>query len=121
MTECRKCRVELSWKQPYHKGDLPVNMDGTMHSCKGTLFQNLESWKKKWDTEYRFKVPIWCNMCHKHYKRELICSHLREDGFIEGIDTVEFYSDKYTAVKRRALIKFKKKEKDIKAKSTKHI
>jgi len=118
MTECKKCKEELRWKQPYHKGDLPINLDGTTHSCRGTLFQNLENWKKKWDTVYKFKCPIYCNVCMRTYKHTAICAHLRGDGFIEGVDTVEFYSDKYTAVKRRSQIKYDKKKEAEKAEVT---
>jgi len=31
------------------------------------------------------------------------------DGFIEGTDTVEFYSDKWSAVKRRQALRNKRK------------
>jgi len=111
MIECRSknCKKELMWKQPYHKGDRPVNLDGSKHICSATIFGNLENWKKKWDTVYKFKVPIWCNMCHKHYNMHEVCKHIRHDGFIEGVDTVEFYSDKYSAVKRRLGIRAAKK------------
>ncbi len=111
MPECRSkdCKTELMWKQPYHPGDRPVNLDGTVHSCKATLFGNLENWKKKWDTVYRFKVPIWCNVCNKHYNMHNVCTHIRADGFIEGVDTVEFYSDKWSAKKRRENLRAAKK------------
>jgi hypothetical protein len=33
MPECRKCKAELKWPQPYNKGDRPVNQDGTAHDC----------------------------------------------------------------------------------------
>jgi len=55
-------------------------------------------------------------MCHKHYNMHEVCKHIREDGFIEGVDTVEFYSDKYTAVKRRLGIRAAKKKKREEAK-----
>ena len=109
MTECKNCKAELVWKQPYHKGDLPVNPDGRMHSCKGTEYKNLEIWKQKWDTVTKYNVPIYCNMCQRTYKYTSVCKHMITDGFIEGTDTVEFYSDRYTAVKRRVLIRNKRK------------
>lgn len=107
--ECRRCRAQLMWKQPYKKGDLPVNPNGSIHTCRGSLFQNLEVWKRKWDEIWVYQVPIYCSMCLRSFKREFVCKHIRSDGFRESIDTVEFYSDKYTAVKRRAMLKAEKK------------
>ncbi len=118
MPECRSkdCKAELVWKQPYHPGDRPVNPDGTKHVCKATLFGNLENWKKKWDTVYRYQVPIWCNVCNKHYHMNEVCPHIRYDGFIEGVDTVEFYSDRWSAKKRRENLRSARKIKAQKAK-----
>jgi len=110
--ECRSkdCKAELMWKQPYHPGDRPVNPDGTKHVCRATFFGNLENWKKKWDTVFKFQVPHFCNICQRSFKPHNICSHMRADGFIEGVDTVEFYSDKWTAVKRREHIRYDKRK-----------
>ena len=93
-----------------------------MHSCKGTAFKNLEVWKKKWDTQTKYKVPIYCNVCNQKYTFNSVCEHMKRDGFIEGTDTVEFYSDRYTAVKRRVLIRNKRKALNVpkKKKINKH-
>ena len=31
---CRGCSKELVWKQPYKKGDRPLEKDGSKHDCK---------------------------------------------------------------------------------------
>jgi len=40
-----KCRAVLTWKQPYKKGDRPVNPDGTMHYCKHKNFRPVKRWE----------------------------------------------------------------------------
>jgi len=108
--QCRRCKQDLIWKQPYKKGDLPVNVNGSTHKCRDSLFQNLEVWKRKWDEVEVYKMPINCSICMRTFKREFVCKHIRGDGFREGIDTVEFYSDRYTAVKHRAALKAERKK-----------
>ncbi len=40
MSQCNRCGSEITWKKPFTKGDLPLNMDNSPHSCKkpDTLF-----------------------------------------------------------------------------------
>ena len=33
MPSCRICNKPLIWKQPYKKGDRPVEKDGSIHNC----------------------------------------------------------------------------------------
>ena len=105
MPECKKCKSQLVWKQPYKKGDLPINPDGKKHFCGSNLLQNLEVWKKKWKSEYRYKCPIWCHVCRRSYQSMEVCIHIKSDGFKEGVDTIEFYSDEYNQVKKREQLK----------------
>ena len=30
---CKACNKPLTWKQPYKKGDRPVEKDGSVHNC----------------------------------------------------------------------------------------
>ena len=32
---CNHCGNEIKWPEPYYKGALPLNADGTEHRCKG--------------------------------------------------------------------------------------
>jgi len=32
---CNHCGNEIKWPDPYYKGALPLNPDGTEHRCKG--------------------------------------------------------------------------------------
>jgi len=32
---CNHCGNEIKWPEPYYKGALPLNPDGTEHRCKG--------------------------------------------------------------------------------------
>jgi len=118
MPECRKCKQELVWKQPYHKGDRPTNTNGKPHFCGGKKIYSgvTADWARRWDTIFKFKVPIFCSTCGRAYKREAVCDHIRNDGFIEGTDTCEFYSDKWSSVQRRKNIKNDRRRKALKAK-----
>jgi len=35
MKSCNNCGNEIKWPEPYNKGDLPLNLDGSEHRCKG--------------------------------------------------------------------------------------
>jgi hypothetical protein len=34
MSNCKNCGNEIKWKEPYTKGDGPLNLDGSSHFCK---------------------------------------------------------------------------------------
>ena len=110
MPECKKCHAPLIWGQPYKKGDLPVNPNGSKHMCGGKQRQELEFWGRKWKDDIRYTVPIWCYVCEKTYPRDAVCNHILSDGFIEGVDTCEFYSDRWSAVKNRERLKAARKK-----------
>jgi len=112
MPNCRKCNSPTIWNQPYKKGDLPVNPNGTKHMCGGTLIQSLEVWKKKWDNTEKFKMPVWCHKCRKGYSYYAVCKHILNDGFVQGVDTCEFYGDSWKAVKRREILRAARKKEE---------
>lgn len=31
---CNRCNAEIKWPEPYVKGNLPLNLDGTQHKCQ---------------------------------------------------------------------------------------
>ena len=31
--KCNQCQSEIRWKSPYVKGDRPLNLDDSVHSC----------------------------------------------------------------------------------------
>lgn len=33
MPNCNRCGKEIKWREPYVKGDKPLNMDDTPHQC----------------------------------------------------------------------------------------
>lgn len=35
MSKCKNCDAEIRWKEPFVKGDRPLNLDDSVHSCKG--------------------------------------------------------------------------------------
>lgn len=114
MPDCRKCGAVLMWNQPYKKGDLPTNTNGSKHMCGGAMMQALEVWKKKWEATKKYKVLIYCNECLKAYRNTEVCEHILADGFTEGVDTVEFYSDKCSAVKKREMLRTARKKEEKK-------
>ena len=34
MSNCKNCNQEIKWKEPYTKGDGPLNLDGSQHKCQ---------------------------------------------------------------------------------------
>jgi hypothetical protein len=34
MSNCKNCGNEIKWKEPYTKGDGPLNLDGSSHFCQ---------------------------------------------------------------------------------------
>jgi len=40
MPSCRTCNKPLIWKQPYKKGDRPVEKDGSIHNCSKLQKEN---------------------------------------------------------------------------------
>ena len=34
MSNCKNCNQEIKWKEPYVKGDGPLNLDGSFHKCQ---------------------------------------------------------------------------------------
>lgn len=36
MGNCNRCQAEITWPQPFVKGNKPLNPDGTPHKCSGT-------------------------------------------------------------------------------------
>jgi len=109
MPECNDCHTKLYWIN-YKKGDRPKNNDGSVHTCGNTKVQSgkiqagkitPDAWKIKFLKVYKWKVPIYCNMCGRTYKPTSVCEHIRFDGFVEGRDTTTFYSDNWQATKKR--------------------
>jgi len=43
MSKCRYCPAVLKWKQPYKKGDFPVELDGKKHNCPNRRQSSRES------------------------------------------------------------------------------
>ena len=109
MPVCNKCHIKLLWKQPYDKtkpfSENVTGLDRKPHKCREELRENLEGWYKIWKSVERYKVPIWCYICNRSFKSKEVCIHIQSDGFKEGIDTCEFYSDSYSSVKRRETLK----------------
>jgi len=42
MPSCRICNKPLIWKQPYKKGDRPVEKDGSTHNCSKWQKENTD-------------------------------------------------------------------------------
>jgi ssDNA-binding Zn-finger/Zn-ribbon topoisomerase 1 len=42
MPSCRICNKPLIWKQPYKKGDRPVEKDGSIHNCSKLQKENVD-------------------------------------------------------------------------------
>lgn len=34
MSKCNRCEAEITWPQPFVKGNKPLNIDGSAHFCK---------------------------------------------------------------------------------------
>ena len=88
---------------------------GIFHTCDENPYdrkQKLESWKTKWDLKKKFDVPIYCPRCNIAYNPKSVCGHILSDGYVEGVDTAEFYSDNPKMAERRNLIK---KSREVKA------
>ena len=34
MSNCNRCQAEITWPQPFVKGNKPLNKDGSQHTCK---------------------------------------------------------------------------------------
>ena len=34
MGNCNRCQAEITWSQPFVKGNKPLNPDGSQHTCK---------------------------------------------------------------------------------------
>ena len=70
---CRGCSKELVWKQPYKKGDRPMEKDGSKHDCK-KLFGNenngsKENWKGQ-GKKYEYEHCSYCKGSNYGYCRK---------------------------------------------------
>ena len=54
MGNCNRCQAEITWPQPFVKGNKPLNPDGTQHSCKT---EKKETQSQIFDTVKWDKLP----------------------------------------------------------------
>lgn len=115
MVECSYCHRDVfSFRMNENTGKTILWDDnlGVIHSCDKNPFdvrkrkeEDMSKWKHKFDVEKKFEIPIYCPRCNIAYKPTAVCGHILSDGFKEGIDTIEFYSDNPKQVEKRHLIK----------------
>ena len=78
MPTCRGCDKELIWKQPYKKGDRPVEKDGSQHNCKKWFGSNNTRFAKNSGDEgwkgykklYEYERCLYCKGSNYGYCRK---------------------------------------------------
>ena len=61
MPQCKRCSTTLKWKKPYTKGDRPVNLNGTPHSCDKSKPSEMVG------KGYSKKDYYHCDLCSSEY------------------------------------------------------
>ena len=78
MPTCKACDKPLVWKQPYKKGDRPMEKDGSKHDCKkwaeseNTRFaknNSNENWKG-YVKKYEYERCLYCKGSNYGYCRK---------------------------------------------------
>jgi hypothetical protein len=115
-TKCLKCGEEgLVWRYSDLKGkSVLFNASRELpHDCKivGTNPNNnmLDEWSKKYHESMKFKMDIWCHICEVHYNKNSVCGHILKTGFKEGVDTIEYFTDRWDMIELR-----RKRQKEMK-------
>lgn len=96
---CSKCKKEgLHWKfsELTRKNILFENND-TPHICPMNPYDVNETVMKvatKYHNKLKFKIPIWCSVCDSYYKSHAVCGHILKTGFREGVDGIDYFSDR---------------------------
>ena len=124
MVECSYCKRDVfSFRIDENTGKTILWNDnlGVIHYCDKNPFdvkkrneEKLLKWKTKFDKDKKFDIPIYCPRCNIAYKPTAVCGHLLESGFLEGIDTIEFFSDnpKMVELRKQRLKEFLEKNKE---------
>lgn len=105
--KCLKCGEDgLVWRYSDLKGkSILFNASRELpHDCKvvGNSQNNMiEDFSKKYHESIKYKMDIWCHICEVHYNRDSVCGHILKTGFREGIDTIEYFTDKWDMVELR--------------------
>lgn len=78
MVSCNKCQTTLKWKQPYRKGDRPINLNGTAHNCeRSNPSQAIALGVSKHDYKHCDFCPGECGWLDLN-KPEEIAEHMRK-------------------------------------------
>jgi len=96
LPKCNSCPAILTWKQPYKKGDRPVEKNGKPHNCpnlKGGKTSSYASGAYNYDpfngdeeAKARYMKAIetwevWCDECKSKYRLKDPCDHHIPDGY----------------------------------------
>lgn len=106
MVACPKCRLEGLYYHYYELKQTYILFDGTEkpHVCAANPFdvqKSVDDFSIKYRSKILKDMPIYCNICECHYKPTSVCGHILKLGFIEGIDTVEYFSSRYDMIELR--------------------
>lgn len=107
MTDCQFCKkpgFDLRYDELRGRYVLYDRYSELPHTCRENpwdVMESVERFSKNFHEKWKFKIPIWCNICETHYRPDCVCSHIRLQGFVEGIDNVTYFSDKWEAIEER--------------------
>jgi hypothetical protein len=64
LAKCKYCNIQLKWKQPYKKGDRPVELSGKQHDCPKYVRKNKEVYGSfvPLNMEWR-PIVAYCGKC----------------------------------------------------------
>lgn len=111
MPKCNYCKapgISYRFDENQYVNRQWDNNRESWHNCDqnpNEIRKRLDNWHEKFDKKIKYLVPIYCSICDFAYRPDTVCGHILKDGFKEGKDTVDFYSDSPKKVQRRNLIK----------------
>jgi len=120
LARCNKCKQDGLYYHYYEIKQTHVLFDGTEkpHVCPAdpiAVQDSVDKFSERYRTKIINNMKIWCGECGMYWDRLSVCSHILRRGFIEGVDTVEYFSDKWDMIeKRKQRIKEMKKKKEAK-------
>src|SRR2546427_13164243 len=98
MVQCSKCKQEgLQWHYlELKERNVLFTNNGVPHICSANPFdvqKTVDSFSQNFHMKYKFKIPIWCNVCDCSYRPDTVCSHITLQGYQEGKDNITFFGD----------------------------